>query len=72
MSHSPVKGAYTELYCGFSDDLADKSGQWIIPWGRVGPIREDLALSTLSKEEGGNGLGEEFWDWCQRQIREFE
>ena len=72
MSHSPVNGAYTELYCALSDDLADKSGQWVIPWGRMSNIREDLAASTLSTAEGGTGVGDEFWIWCSEQIRPFE
>lgn len=72
MSWPAVNAAYTELYCAFSDDLADKSGQWVIPWGRIGKIREDLVKSTLAKNEGGKGLGDQFHVWCEDQIREFE
>ncbi|KAI8682115.1 N-acetyltransferase domain-containing protein [Fusarium keratoplasticum] len=57
MSWDPVYGAYTELFAGFSQDITpENSGCWVIPWGRIAPVRDDIRASAE------NGLGEKFWD----------
>lgn len=66
MSWDPVYGAYTELFAGFSPDITpENSGCWVIPWGRIAPVREDIRASAE------NGLGEKFWDWCERETWEY-
>ncbi|KAI1820734.1 short-chain dehydrogenase [Xylaria intraflava] len=72
MAYPPVLGAHTELYAGFSPDITlEKTGSWVIPFGRIAKIRKDLMEATLSKEEGGNGNAAKFWDWTERQVKEY-
>ncbi|KAF2093886.1 NAD(P)-binding protein [Rhizodiscina lignyota] len=73
MSHDPIKGAYTELFGGFSADITlENSGCWVIPWGRFGPLRQDLADAAKSPSEGGTGIGAKLWEWCEEQIRPYK
>ncbi|KAJ5942468.1 hypothetical protein N7516_002636 [Penicillium verrucosum] len=69
-----IYGAYTELYAGLSPDVTlEKSGSYIIPWGRIRPNeatpRQDLIKAGDTKEEGGSRLwqdyGNKFWAWCE-------
>lgn len=70
----PVKyGAYTEAWAGLSPDVTmDDSGRYASPWGRwhSGP-RKDIEESLRTKQEGGTGIAQEFWDWCQEQIKPY-
>ncbi|KAF2242505.1 NAD(P)-binding protein [Trematosphaeria pertusa] len=69
MSHDPIKGAYTELFSGFSEDITlENSGCWVIPWGRIVPVRVDILKAGVPELEGGTGVGAKFWDWCQEQV----
>jgi len=71
--HPPIKGAYTELFAGLSPDVTlEKSGGWIIPWGRLGTIREDLQQSAKSEAEGGTGVAEKFWEWTEEQVKPYQ
>ncbi|CAG9975693.1 unnamed protein product [Clonostachys byssicola] len=70
--HPPKLGAYTELFAGLSPKVTmEKTGHWVGPWGRFMPIRNDLQLSTKSKEEGGYGTAKAFWEWNEEQIKPY-
>ncbi|KAH8893075.1 NAD(P)-binding protein [Thozetella sp. PMI_491] len=70
--YPPVNGGYTLLFAGLSPELGmENSGSWIIPWGRVSPIRKDLIDATKLKDEGGNGHAAAFWDWNQEQVEKY-
>ncbi|KKZ61911.1 hypothetical protein EMCG_03610 [[Emmonsia] crescens] len=72
MLYPPVFGAYTELFAGLSPDVTDKEpGNWIIPWGRVAPVRKDLIEATKTEAEGGNGTALKFWEWTEKQIKPY-
>ena len=72
ISYEPIYGAYTELFAGLSPDIMmNDNGAWIIPWGRLGKLRPDLVAAGKSKEDGGSGIAEEFWVWCEQQVREY-
>lgn len=67
-------GAYTELFCAVDASLTVEgdSGGYVIPWGRLHTApRQDLLDALKSKEDGGTGHAEAFWDWCQEQVKEF-
>ena len=66
----PKFGAYTMLYAGFSPDVdVSRNGAFIIPWGRFHPKpREDILLALKSEAEGGTGLAEQFWGWCESKC----
>ena len=72
MVYPPVNGAYTELFAGLSKDVTlDKSGSWILPWGRFSPQRPDLVQGSKSKADGGTGIAERFWNWSEAQVKTF-
>ncbi|KAL7935409.1 short-chain dehydrogenase [Trichoderma chlorosporum] len=72
MVYPPVNGAYTELFAGLSSDVTlERSGAWILPWGRFGVQRRDLVEGSKSKTEGGTGIAERFWDWSEEQVKPF-
>jgi retinol dehydrogenase-12 len=43
----------------------------VVPWGRIYPIRKDVAESGKRKEEGGTGVGLKFWEWTEEQIKPY-
>ncbi|KAM0247231.1 hypothetical protein ACHAQJ_009939 [Trichoderma viride] len=72
MKYPPVKGAYTELFAGLSPEITiEKTGTWVIPFGRIYPIREDLNLATKTEAEGGTGGTLKFWEWTEAKVREY-
>ncbi|KAF1828199.1 NAD(P)-binding protein [Decorospora gaudefroyi] len=65
-------GAYTEVFSGLSPSLTiNDTGKWVVPWGRVHPLREDLHVAAKPVTEGGNGHSKAFWDWSEDQVKEF-
>ncbi|KAK3689261.1 hypothetical protein B0T22DRAFT_169306 [Podospora appendiculata] len=70
-----INGVYTQLFAAFSPDVtiakADWTKDWIIPWGRFAPLRQDLHKATVSKEEGGNGNAHQFWEWNEEQVKDY-
>lgn len=72
MLHDPIYGAYTQLWAGFSPSIKPfDSGRYVIPWGRFGSVRDDIALSLKHKEEGGIGKASMFFDFCERETKEY-
>lgn len=72
ISYDAVYGAYTELGGGFSPEITlENNGAWIIPWGRVGKLRQDILDGGRSEEEGGTGNAEAFWNWSEEQVRPY-
>ncbi|KAI4157095.1 MAG: hypothetical protein LQ342_008526 [Letrouitia transgressa] len=72
MLHPPINGAYTELFAGLSPDVTvERSGAWIIPWGRFGSLRKDLELAGKTTAEGGSGVAGEFWEWSEKQVEAY-
>ena len=70
--YPPINGAYTELYAGLSPEITmEHSGGWIVPFGRVMRIRNDLKAATKTKAEGGSGISAQFYDWNEKQIERF-
>ena len=71
--HEPRFGAYTELWCGLSEDVKiEDGGKCAIPWGKwhTSP-RKDLLEGLKTRQEGGTGLAADFWDWCDENTKEF-
>lgn len=67
-----VYGGYTELYAGWSPEITEaQNGAYIAPWGRVYPAAKGVELGFKSKEQGGSGVAERFWDWCDAQTKQF-
>ncbi|KAF2491900.1 NAD(P)-binding protein [Lophium mytilinum] len=72
VTYPPKNGAWTELYAGVSPDITlENSGCYVVPWGRISPIRKDLVAATKTEAEGGNGNAAKFWDWTEEQIKPY-
>ncbi|KFA64338.1 hypothetical protein S40285_02902 [Stachybotrys chlorohalonatus IBT 40285] len=69
--HDTIYGAYTELFAGFSADIKGKEYPYVIPWGRIVPLRKDIAASAKPKSQGGTGVATEFWDWTEREVAKY-
>ncbi|KAL7907600.1 hypothetical protein GGI35DRAFT_454459 [Trichoderma velutinum] len=66
MSHPVRSGALTELYAGFSDEVAKKNGCFVVPFGKVG--------TTFPKVEAGiaeRNTGKRLWDLCDEYVRDY-
>ncbi|UQC87177.1 uncharacterized protein CLUP02_12679 [Colletotrichum lupini] len=65
----PRHGAYSELFAACSLDVSvEKSGSYIIPWGRFGCIPGDIAEGMKPPSSGEKSLGTKFWYWCERET----
>lgn len=66
----PAKlGACTELFAGWSPAVGHhNAGCLVIPWGRVFEPRQGLQQAIRLNLEGGYGIAERFWDWCDRET----
>ncbi|KAH8201330.1 hypothetical protein TruAng_004498 [Truncatella angustata] len=72
ITYPPIHGAYTELFAGISDQLTlEKSGGWIVPWGRFSEMRADLVSGSKLESEGGSGIAQKFWEWSEDQVRAY-
>ncbi|KAI1270528.1 hypothetical protein F5Y18DRAFT_15165 [Xylariaceae sp. FL1019] len=70
--HPSINGAYTELFAGLSPEVTmEKTGSWVVPWGRFMEPRQDLQDATKSKAEGGSAIAKEFWEWSEEQVKPF-
>jgi len=70
--HPSIYGAYTELFAGLSPQVTiEKTGDWVVPWGRFMKLRKDLVQGSKSEAEGGTGIAEKFWEWNEEQIKPF-
>jgi len=70
--HPSILGAYTELFAGLSPEVTiEKTGSWVAPWGRFMNIRKELVDGSKSKDEGGTGTAQAFWEWTEEQIKPY-
>ncbi len=68
----PVLGAYTELWSGLAPDLTTRdNGAYIGPWGRIMTVKQDRLDALTSRDHGGSGGAENFWDWSEKQVQKF-
>ncbi|KAM0543623.1 hypothetical protein ACHAPJ_012211 [Fusarium lateritium] len=72
MLYPPLYGAYTELFAGLSPDVTlEKTGAWIIPFGRFGVPREDLERGAKPTSEGGTGMAQKWTAWLEEQVKQY-
>lgn len=65
--HDPSFGALTELYAGFSDAIGtDNNGVYIIPWGRIGKIRQDIEAGFHNRS-----TGKKLWDILEKETEDY-
>jgi NAD(P)-dependent dehydrogenase (short-subunit alcohol dehydrogenase family) len=67
-----IDGARTSLWSGLQPMTMKDGGRYVIPWGRWHPRpRPDVAASLESKDQGGTGIAEAFYDWCDEKVAPF-
>ncbi|KUI66580.1 hypothetical protein VM1G_02093 [Cytospora mali] len=72
MMYPPLNGAYTELFGGLSPEITlEKTGCWVVPFGRIYPIRDDMNFATRTEAEGGTGGTLKFWEWSEAQVKPY-
>lgn len=67
-------GGYTELWCATSPDVTKQNtGRYVIPWGKFGDLRPDVAqaLKPAKANDPASGLADKFFDWCQRETKQY-
>jgi retinol dehydrogenase-12 len=40
-------------------------------WGRVAPLPDDIYKALKNEAEGGSGVAQTFWDYCDRETKSF-
>lgn len=74
LGHPSRQGAYTELFCGWSDEVtSDNCGAFVIPWGRLGDdyVRSDVLQSVRDSKTDPDALPRRFWEWSEKETAEF-
>jgi hypothetical protein len=41
----------------------------VAPWGRFLPLRKDIDAASKAEAEGGTGVGLQFWNWTEEQVK---
>ena len=49
----------------------DLAGAYIIPWGRIAVPKNDITAAMKSKEEGGTGVAEKFYNCCDGVTKKY-
>ncbi|KAH7374188.1 putative short-chain dehydrogenase [Cadophora sp. MPI-SDFR-AT-0126] len=69
---SPVYGAYSELYAGFSPEVTpEHNGGYMMAWGRIGELTNDVKDGWKSEAKGGTGAAKKFLEYCGRETKDF-
>ncbi|KAF1986179.1 NAD(P)-binding protein [Aulographum hederae CBS 113979] len=70
--HPTKMGAYTELWAACAEGVDEgTNGCFVAPWGRVERVNDGLTRGMRRVEEGGTGTGMKFWEWCEKETKEF-
>ncbi|KAK0123802.1 hypothetical protein ONS95_008803 [Cadophora gregata] len=71
-SKSPVYGAYSEIYAGFSPEVTpEHNGAYLMAWGRIGELASDVKDGWKSEAKGGTGAAKKFLEYCDRETKEY-
>ncbi|KAK3650661.1 short-chain alcohol dehydrogenase [Elasticomyces elasticus] len=67
-----VFGGYTELYAGWAEETgrAEHHGGYVLPWGRVGDVRDDVQ-HEIEAGKKGEGKAVKFWEWCDSETKAY-
>ncbi len=63
-------GAYSELYAGFSPEVTmQDNGGHLMAWGRKAYLPKNVEEGLKSKQDGGTGAAEKFFQYCEKEIK---
>lgn len=65
-----VYAAYSELYAAYSPDVKENGGH-LMAWGRPADMPPYIADGFKSKSEGGTGAAEKFFEYTNREIKQY-
>jgi hypothetical protein len=72
LGYKPIYGAYTELFAGLSPKITTaQNGCYIVPWGRVAEVRADIVPELRHKNDCAAGKAERFWNYCEKETRQY-
>ncbi|PSR90639.1 hypothetical protein BD289DRAFT_430542 [Coniella lustricola] len=72
ITYAPIFGAYTELWAALSPEVTPaKSGAYVYPWGRFGPLPAGIEAAMKEESEGGTGVATKWIGWCRKQTEAF-
>ena len=54
-------GALNQLWGGTMPEAASLSGEYLVPWARVGPVQKDVRDPDV---------GEQLWKWLEDQVKD--
>ena len=55
-----------------SPDISpERSGAYVLPWGRIGGVRPGIEAALKLASEGGTGVAAKFVEWCKEQTAPF-
>jgi retinol dehydrogenase-12 len=67
-----VYAAYSELYAAYSPDVKpEQNGGHLMAWGRPADMPPYIAEGFKSESEGGTGVAEKFFEYSNREIKEY-
>ncbi|KUJ06683.1 putative short-chain dehydrogenase [Mollisia scopiformis] len=67
-----VYAAYSELYAAFSSDVKpEQNGGHLMAWGRKADMPPYISAGFKSKSEGGTGGVQKFFEYCNREIKDY-
>jgi retinol dehydrogenase-12 len=67
-----VFGGYTELFCAVSPDVDQShNGAYVAPWGRFLHPRSDVIAGMKRSSEGGTGIAEKLWEFCDKETSKY-
>jgi retinol dehydrogenase 12 len=47
------------------------AGAYIIPWGRIAVLKREITDAMESKDKGGTGVAERFYNWCESETKKY-
>ncbi|KAI1487044.1 putative short-chain dehydrogenase [Biscogniauxia mediterranea] len=71
--HKAQLAALTSLFAGvYKETTTHNTGCYVLPWGRLSDnLKEDLGNAMRRIEEGGTGRTRRFWQFCEKETREY-
>lgn len=52
--------------------MAEDNGGYVVAWGRIAQLPQDISKGLKSKAGGGSGAAETFLEYCDRETKVFQ